>query len=197
MDNAGEPWSIEEQTLLVELFQNGGDVGSISKALGRTELAIRSRLGKLGLLAELAEEDVRRIVAGDLEVGWDGRGPLKTTSKKTHEMPLELPTLPVCEGMFSVYSLVNSEHCVYIGYSAKLDHRISQHNADNGAIATKGRGPWVPFAVYHYMRESDARQAETHFRRYPDEIVLRCRDSLIAALHSLGVIFDEDRLSFL
>jgi predicted GIY-YIG superfamily endonuclease len=181
----------------VEKFSSGESVSSISASLGRTELAIRSRLGKLGLLDELSEEDVRRAVAGEMNLDWD-----KTSIVLDDVQVLEEPcavesTRPVCDCMYSVYALVNSEHCIYIGYSANPNHRIAQHNANNGATATRDRGPWLPFALYHYITESDARRSETHFRRFPDELVLRTRDSLRKALRDLGEDFDEDALSFL
>ena len=197
MSNQGVPWSDEDEGSLVEQFSRGENVASISASLGRTELAIRSRLGKLGLLDELTEEDIRQAVAGELDLDWDQPSTVADDLQDSENSFADESTPTVCDGMYSVYALVNSEHCIYIGYSANANHRIAQHNANNGAIATRDRGPWVPFAVYHYITESDARRSETHFRRYPDELVLRARDSLRKALHELGEGLDEDALSFL
>ncbi len=47
---AGQPWSAEEDAVLVERFENGTGFGELATRHGRTEGAIRSRLTKLGKL---------------------------------------------------------------------------------------------------------------------------------------------------
>jgi len=47
---AGEPWRAEEEATLRSLWKENPDIGRVARALGRSRLAIQSRLAKLGLL---------------------------------------------------------------------------------------------------------------------------------------------------
>jgi hypothetical protein len=47
-ENAGKPWSDEEQKLLIERFDKGANINDLSKEHGRTRGSITSRLVKLG-----------------------------------------------------------------------------------------------------------------------------------------------------
>lgn len=44
----GKPWSKEEEELITRYFQQGKDTAAIAEKCGRTEVAIKSRLAKLG-----------------------------------------------------------------------------------------------------------------------------------------------------
>lgn len=46
----GKPWSSEEENLISDYYNNGHSFYAIAKAVGRTEVAIMSRLGMLGLI---------------------------------------------------------------------------------------------------------------------------------------------------
>lgn len=46
----GKPWTENEEKTLTYFFKQGSDVATIAKLLRRTEVAIKSRLGKLGLI---------------------------------------------------------------------------------------------------------------------------------------------------
>lgn len=46
----GKAWTQEEEKLIAECFRQGKDIADIAERVGRTEVAIKSRLGKLGLI---------------------------------------------------------------------------------------------------------------------------------------------------
>ena len=46
----GKPWTKEEEEVLVRLFNQGKDIPIMADLIGRTEVAVKSRLGKLGLI---------------------------------------------------------------------------------------------------------------------------------------------------
>ena len=48
--NAGKPWVADEDAMLEAVFSAGGDLKPLAQALGRTVLAVESRLVKLGKL---------------------------------------------------------------------------------------------------------------------------------------------------
>lgn len=86
--------------------------------------------------------------------------------------------------MHYVYVLQSqSDQGLYIGYSADLRRRLSQHQAGE-AFATSFRGPWQLIYYEAYLEEADARgreeflksglgrrylakQCRHHFDRYP------------------------------
>lgn len=49
-ENAGKPWTEEEEKLLLELYNSGTSKKEISQSLGRTIGSITSRLLRLGIL---------------------------------------------------------------------------------------------------------------------------------------------------
>jgi predicted GIY-YIG superfamily endonuclease len=63
---------------------------------------------------------------------------------------------------YVVYALMNKQHEIYVGYTSDLSHRLSQHNKDLGAVATKNKGPWYLFLVEAYEAEVDARKRESN-----------------------------------
>lgn len=46
----GRVWTLEEEELLTQYFQRGNDTATIAEIFGRTEVAIKTRLAKLGLI---------------------------------------------------------------------------------------------------------------------------------------------------
>ena len=46
----GQPWTKDEEERIVNYFQQGKDITTIATIIGRTEVAIKSRLAKLGLI---------------------------------------------------------------------------------------------------------------------------------------------------
>ena len=46
----GKAWTVEDEDLITKLFQQGEDFISIAERLGRTEVAVKARLAKLGLI---------------------------------------------------------------------------------------------------------------------------------------------------
>jgi putative endonuclease len=62
--------------------------------------------------------------------------------------------------MYYVYVLQSqTDHGLYIGYSADLRRRLSEHHAGN-AFATSFRGPWILIYYEAYLDERDARRRE-------------------------------------
>ena len=64
-DRRGRPWTENEEELITLYFRQGKDPSKIAEIVGRTELAIKSRLGLLGLIdytygkdSELSEKEV-------------------------------------------------------------------------------------------------------------------------------------------
>jgi len=54
-DNAGRPWSADEERSLVDAFDRGAPVRQMAAEHGRTEGAITSRLIRLGRLSDRSE----------------------------------------------------------------------------------------------------------------------------------------------
>lgn len=50
-DNAGKPWTEEEEAELLKLFDEGYGISELSRQHGRTQTAIRSRLMKAGKIS--------------------------------------------------------------------------------------------------------------------------------------------------
>lgn len=49
-NRSGKAWTQEEEELITRYFQQGNDTATIARIIGRTEVAIKSRLAKLGLI---------------------------------------------------------------------------------------------------------------------------------------------------
>ena len=49
-DRRGKSWTKEEENLIARYFQQGMNIATIAEKIGRTEVAIKSRLAKLGLI---------------------------------------------------------------------------------------------------------------------------------------------------
>ena len=49
-DRKGQPWTKEEEELITKYFQEGEDFNKIAAIVGRTDVAVKTRLGKLGLI---------------------------------------------------------------------------------------------------------------------------------------------------
>lgn len=63
--------------------------------------------------------------------------------------------------MYYVYLLENQkDKSWYIGYSANLKKRISDHMSGNGAQTTKRKGGWVLIYYEAYLNEKDAKGRE-------------------------------------
>lgn len=54
---SGKTWTEDEEELITNYFQEGKDCATIAELVGRTELAIKSRLAKLGLIKYTYGED--------------------------------------------------------------------------------------------------------------------------------------------
>lgn len=54
-ENAGKPWTSEDEAMLSDLFNSGMKIGEISKELRRSRGAINSRLVYMGLIQKRDE----------------------------------------------------------------------------------------------------------------------------------------------
>ena len=58
----GKPWTKEEEEVLTRLFNQGKDIPIIAELIGRTEVAIKSRLDKLGLIEYTYGQDEKEPI---------------------------------------------------------------------------------------------------------------------------------------
>ncbi len=190
-----EKWTLEEDADLNQRFLDGAFPPDIAHDLGRSELAIRARLAKNNLLPVITAEDLAyfsSLRAKALE-------PAIITSENEKPSNLE-PILPIdiqqaFHRFHFVYGIVNPRSQVYVGYSQDVWHRVSQHNRNVGAVATKNKGPWFPFSIYCLAAEVDARAMETHIHRNFQEFSLRTEISLREVLAQIGVPFNFSELA--
>lgn len=73
----GKPWTKEEEELITRYFQQGIDTAAIAENFGRTEVAIKSRLAKLGLIEytygqeeqeTIKKEEVKNLDESDFSI---------------------------------------------------------------------------------------------------------------------------------
>lgn len=67
--------------------------------------------------------------------------------------------------MFYVYVLQNEYGEIYIGYSADLRRRVSEHNRKN-PVFTSTRGPWMLVYYEAFRNEKHARMREHVLKNY-------------------------------
>lgn len=202
-----ERWTSSEEQDLIRRFRKGAYPSEIAKDLGRSELAVRGRLAKFDLLPPISAGDIKRFKAIRSD---------KTKAENQSEVAISvLPSLKVqiekASGQFEatldvqqafhrfhfVYGVVNPNGQVYIGYSQDVWHRISQHNRNVGAVATRNAGPWFPFAIYCFAAEVDARAMETLIRRDFEKYALGVEVSLREVLAQIGVSITQSQLKLL
>jgi len=73
--------------------------------------------------------------------------------------------LPDADPDFFVYVLRNSKGTLYTGIAKDIDARLAQHNANNGARFTRGRGPWQVVHTEGPLAHGDALRRETALKR--------------------------------
>ena len=74
-DRKGKTWEKEEEKEIERLFQQGKDINSIAEIMGRTEVAIKVRLAKLGLIDYVYGQDAPPVENQEIEhVYLDSRG---------------------------------------------------------------------------------------------------------------------------
>jgi len=74
---------------------------------------------------------------------------------------------------YFVYVLRNGGGTLYTGIAKDIDARLAQHNANNGARFTRGRGPWQVVHSEGPLAHGDALRRETalkHDRRFKAEL---------------------------
>ena len=192
-----EPWTVTEEQDMIAKFRKGVFLRGIANSIGRTELAVRARLAKLQLLPPVTVEDIERYrpissthVNGTEALVFrpqDSNPPGELSKKKNAVFEATLDVQQAFHRFHFVYAIVNSAGNVYVGYSQDVWHRISQHNRDRGAVATRNCGPWYPFAIYCFAAEIDARSMETQIHRNFSDFVLRVEVSLREVLAQIGI----------
>ncbi len=66
---------------------------------------------------------------------------------------------------YFVYVLRNHAGILYTGIAKDIDARLAQHNANNGARFTRGRGPWHLVHSEGPLAHGDALRRETALKR--------------------------------
>lgn len=66
---------------------------------------------------------------------------------------------------YFVYVLRNSKGILYTGIAKDIDARLVQHNANNGARFTRGRGPWHVVHTEGPLEHGDALRREAALKR--------------------------------
>lgn len=192
-----EKWTIEDERDLIFRFHQGTAVSELAEAFGRSELAIRARLAKHLLLPPLNLDEIERPNSfqsppatqthlsekgGKTAVPLTGSSPpLETDSESYIDVQIAF------RRFHFVYGIVNRRSHIYVGYSQDVWHRISQHNKDLGAVATRNSGPWFPFTIYCFAAEADARSMETLIRQNFGEFALRAETSIREVLAQVGI----------
>lgn len=196
-----EPWSEADNAVLKNAFHSECDISKLAKLLGRSELAIRSRLGKLSLLRPLSEEQVRihanTGVLNESKCLEETEAIAKTKKHQALSNEFSIDVQQAFKRFRFVYGLVNPLGQVYVGYSSDVWHRVAQHNRNLGAVATRGNGPWFPFAIYCFGAESDARSMETYIRANFTEFAMRSQTSIREVLAQIGVPITSKQLKLL
>lgn len=208
LNRSHEKWSSMEEYELKGLFFQGTQITDIAERLGRSEGAIESRLIKLKLLTPDSNQRVEDEKTGLLHPANSNqhvkRGKLtdqtKKSSRDSHTNPKNSSRKPdpirALERFYYLYALINENSQVYIGSTHNLIHRITQHNKNYGAVATKNKGPWFLFAVQCFASEEDARNAEVNTKRDFTSFLRQTRLSIETVLSERGV-FENTNISLL
>ena len=190
-----EKWTSEEESDLISRFRDGAYPAEIARDLGRSELAIRSRLAKHDLLPVISAEVLDYFTSLRAP---PSEQPLKIEEKSSFyeaAPPVPLDVQQAFHRFHFVYALVNSKSQVYVGYSQDVWHRVSQHNRNVGAKATRNAGPWFPFSITCLAAEADARAFETEIHGNFPEFRQRSEISLREVLAQIGVPFEAEKIA--
>lgn len=188
-----EKWTPEEESDLISRFRDGAYPAEIARDLGRSELAIRSRLAKHDLLPTISAEVLDYFTSLRAPSGQA----LKVEEKSSFYKAAPLLPLDVQQAFHRfhfVYAIVNSKSQVYVGYSQDVWHRVSQHNRNVGAKATRNAGPWFPFSITCLAAETDARAFEKEIHGNFSEFRQRSETSLREVLAQIGVPFETENI---
>lgn len=66
---------------------------------------------------------------------------------------------------YFVYVLRNGGGTLYTGIAKDIEARLAQHNDNNGARFTRGRGPWQVVHTEGPLAHGDALRRETALKR--------------------------------
>lgn len=68
-----------------------------------------------------------------------------------------------------VYILECGDNTLYTGITNDLERRLKQHNTGKGARYTRGRGPLVLRALFHFENRSEATKEEFRIKHLSRE----------------------------
>lgn len=191
-NRARQKWDEAEDNSLIERFQSGDFPSKIAKDFGRTELAIRSRLAKHGLLPKITQEELDRFSSIRSEAE---KQIVKKEKRKRKMTPADIQQ--AFHRFHCVYAIINPKGQVYIGYSNNVWHRVGQHNKSSAAKATRKNGPWFPFSIICLAAMHDAKALETEAQKNFSEFKKRNKKSLQEVLAQIGVPFDYEKVVLL
>lgn len=189
---ARQKWDEEEDNSLIKRFQSGEFPSKIASDFGRTELAIRSRLTKHGLLPKITQEELDRFSSIRSEAE---KQTVKKEKRKKKMAPADIQQ--AFHRFHCVYAIINPKSHVYIGYSHDVWHRVGKHNTDKGAKATRENGPWFPFSIICLAAMHDAKALEIETQKNFSEFKKRNKKSLQEVLAQIGVPFDYKKVVLL
>jgi predicted GIY-YIG superfamily endonuclease len=197
-----EKWTTEEEQDLLRRIRDGAFPSEIARDLGRSELAIRSRLVKHALLPPISEDDLAHFSSLRSPPSEKINNDLENPELEPAELAeaIEIHSTPkdiqqAFHRFHFVYTIVNTQSQVYVGYSQDVWHRVGQHNRNKGAKATRNKGPWFPFFITCLAAEIDARALESEIQRNFDEFSKRSEMSLKEVLAQIGVPFELQKIA--
>lgn len=194
-----EKWTTEEEADLIRRFRDGAFPPEIARDLGRSELAIRSRLAKHDLLPPITAEILAYFTSlrAELSVSAGTIEDTKPPAPAKAEPSVPVDVQQAFHRFHFVYAIVNPRSQVYVGYSRNVWIRVGQHNRDVGAKVTRNAGPWFPFSIFCLAAESDARALENEIHRNFGEFSRRSEISLREVLAQIGVPFESEKIALL
>jgi predicted GIY-YIG superfamily endonuclease len=196
----GTKWTRDDRRSLTLLFKEKKTIAEIACELGRTELAVKSKLEKYGLLRlkRVEGSSSSRFVGDQLPlpdyVQGESRikkGVISNKIQYKHYaqhvlFDLQKIERSLLDAFYFVYFIVNKSYQVYIGCSQDVIYRIHLHNTDR-INTTKGCGPWFPFSIVCVSSKAEALAIESLAKKNFNESIRLAEMSLSEVLERVGV----------
>lgn len=120
---SGKPWTKEEEELITRHFNDGMDTYTIASEVGRTDVAIKTRLAKLGLI--------------EYNYGQNDEAPVKLQSKKEEEYNEDDFRIENTFTMCSIYNNLGEKVFSSDGKLKYLNGRLYRFNLKNECFTLK------------------------------------------------------------
>lgn len=120
---SGKPWTKEEEELITRHFKDGMDTYTIASEVGRTDVAIKTRLAKLGLI--------------EYNYGQNDEAPVKLQSKKEEEYNEDDFRIENTFTMCSIYNNLGEKVFSSDGKLKYLNGRLYRFNLKNECFTLK------------------------------------------------------------